>query len=71
MTYVDVCGILYTNKGAKMKEDNSGNVLGYWFDVGSLFCGCSNCGCKNDKEYDTCPNCNAIMKLYSNKNRKE
>lgn len=54
-----------------MKEDNSGNVLGYWFDVGSLFCRCYNCGCKSDKEYDTCPNCNAIMKLYSNKNRKE
>lgn len=52
-----------------MKEDNSENVLGYWFDVGSLSCRCSNCGCKSDKEYDTCPNCNAKMNLYNDKSR--
>lgn len=34
---------------------------GRWIDVGSLSCRCSNCGCKNSKETDYCPNCGAKM----------
>lgn len=34
---------------------------GYWFDKGSLSCRCSECGVKNCKETDFCPNCGAIM----------
>lgn len=36
-------------------------VHGYWTDVGSLSCRCSECGCKNDKETRFCPNCGAKM----------
>lgn len=35
---------------------------GYWFDVGSLSCRCSECGCKNNKESNYCPECGAYMK---------
>ena len=35
---------------------------GYWFDVGSLSCRCSECGCKNNKESNFCPECGAYMK---------
>lgn len=34
---------------------------GSWFDVGSLSCRCSACGCKNDRETRFCPNCGAKM----------
>ena len=34
---------------------------GKWFDVGSLFCRCDQCGCKNNKETPYCPNCGAKM----------
>ena len=33
----------------------------HWFDVGSLSCRCSGCGCKNDRETAYCPNCGAKM----------
>lgn len=36
---------------------------GYWFDVGSLSCRCSECGCKSDKEYSVCPHCYARMDI--------
>ena len=39
---------------------------GNWFDVGSLSCRCSNCGCKSTKEYSFCPNCGADMRGESN-----
>lgn len=34
---------------------------GYWFDVGSLSCRCSRCGCKNNKESRYCPTCGSKM----------
>lgn len=34
---------------------------GRWYDVGSLSCRCSECGCKAPKEYSFCPNCGAEM----------
>ncbi len=33
----------------------------HWFDVGSLSCRCSGCGCKNDRETAYCPACGAKM----------
>ena len=33
----------------------------HWFDVGSLSCRCSGCGCKNDRDTAYCPNCGAKM----------
>ena len=33
----------------------------HWFDVGSLSCRCSGCGCKNDRQTAWCPNCGAKM----------
>lgn len=35
---------------------------GHWFDVGSLSCRCSCCGCKSKQESRFCPNCGAKMK---------
>lgn len=40
----------------------SEKIKGYWFDVGSLSCRCSECGCKNNKESNYCPECGAYMK---------
>ena len=37
-------------------------VYGEWYDVGSLSCRCNQCGCKNNKETDYCPNCGAKMR---------
>ena len=37
--------------------DVVGRKRGEWFDVGSLSCRCSNCGCKSPREYSFCPNC--------------
>lgn len=34
----------------------------HWFDVGSLSCRCSVCGCKNDKETTFCPHCGTKLK---------
>ena len=34
---------------------------GYWFDVGSLSCRCSECGGKSNRESRYCPNCGAKM----------
>ena len=33
----------------------------HWYDVGSLSCRCSECGCKANREYKCCPNCGAKM----------
>lgn len=44
-----------------MSSKESIESHGYWFDRGSLSCRCSECGCKNTKESDVCPHCNAIM----------
>ena len=38
----------------------------HWFDVGSLNCRCSGCGCKNDRQTAYCPNCGAKMKPVGN-----
>ena len=34
---------------------------GRWFDIGSMSCRCSECGCKNNRENRYCPNCGAKM----------
>lgn len=34
---------------------------GRWYDVGSLSCRCSMCGCKNDRVRPYCPVCGAKM----------
>lgn len=34
---------------------------GEWYDVGSLSCRCSRCGCKSPKPFPFCPNCGAKM----------
>lgn len=33
----------------------------HWFEVGSLSCRCSACGCKNDRETAYCPHCGSKM----------
>lgn len=33
-----------------------------WYDIGSLSCRCSKCGCKNNRESRFCPNCGTKMK---------
>lgn len=35
---------------------------GQWIDKGSLSCRCDQCGCKNNKESNFCPNCGANMR---------
>lgn len=37
--------------------------MAYWYDVGSLSCRCSKCGCKNNRESKFCPNCGAEMEV--------
>lgn len=37
---------------------------GKWYDVGSLSCRCSECGCKSQKEYLFCPNCGVKIEKY-------
>jgi hypothetical protein len=37
------------------------NVRAHWYDVGSLSCRCSVCGCKSNRETAFCPNCGARM----------
>ena len=39
---------------------------GQWYDVGSLSCRCSKCGCKSQKESLFCPNCGAKMEEKTN-----
>ena len=39
---------------------------GKWYDVGSLSCRCSECGCKSEKASSFCPNCGAIMLVEDN-----
>ena len=34
---------------------------GRWWDVGSLSCRCSECGCKSGSETRYCPHCGARM----------
>ena len=46
------------NQAANVKE----NIKAKWFDVGSLSCRCSACGCKNNRETLFCPNCGAKMR---------
>lgn len=33
----------------------------HWYDIGSLSCRCSACGCKNNRESRYCPMCGAKM----------
>lgn len=53
-------------KLAEHQQAESEKRKGYWFDVGSLSCRCSECGCKNNKESNYCPECGAYMKGESN-----
>ena len=48
------------------KKYNTACSVGYWYDVGSLSCRCSNCGCKSPQEYKFCPNCGAFMEDKNN-----
>jgi len=50
-------------KGCTMNEEKDSVTEGHWFDIGSLSCRCSECGCKNNKETKYCPNCGARMNV--------
>ena len=50
------------NLPAAQPERNKGR----WYDVGSLSCRCSECGCKSQKEFLFCPNCGADMRGEEN-----
>lgn len=72
---VSVIGNIIENKWFDMKKffEEYGDKQtkdekrgGHWFDVGSLSCRCSECGCKNSKESNYCPECGAYMKGESN-----
>lgn len=55
-------------KSAGYRQAEKEKRKGYWLDVGSLSCRCSECGCKNNKESNYCPECGAYMKGESNEN---
>lgn len=55
----DDCQRYLEYRTASIEEEKR---IGYWFDVGSLSCRCSECGCKNNKESNFCPECGAYMK---------
>lgn len=42
------------------------DTYGTWYDVGSLSCRCSRCGCKNNRETPYCPICAAKMEEVEN-----
>jgi hypothetical protein len=58
MSFADAC-----NKVIEIVEEQPTiePPKGMWYDVGSLSCRCSECGCKANKEYSYCPNCGARM----------
>ena len=69
---VSIIGNIIENKWFDMKKffeeysDKQRTKKSYWLDVGSLSCRCSECGCKNNKESNYCPECGAYMKGESN-----
>lgn len=54
---LDVIEFLQALPAADVRE----NVKAHWYDVGSLSCRCSACGCKSNRETAFCPNCGAQM----------
>lgn len=67
---VSVIGNIIENKWFDMKkffeeygdkQAENKKRKGYWFDVGSLSCRCSECGGKSNRESQYCPNCGAKM----------
>jgi hypothetical protein len=56
--YAEVAdNVIATVPAADVRE----NVRAHWYDVGSLSCRCSVCGCKSNRETAFCPNCGAKM----------
>ena len=52
----------YNLSTTQMSSAKHERKKGKWYDVGSLSCRCSECGCKSLKEYLFCPNCGADMR---------
>ena len=55
--YAELQGCIEDCKAADVEPVRHGR----WMDKGSLSCRCSECGCKNYKETQWCPNCGAKM----------
>jgi hypothetical protein len=56
-TILDAIKMVEDSPAADVRE----NVRAHWYDVGSLSCRCSVCGCKSNRETAFCPNCGAKM----------
>lgn len=66
--YCEFCGqhLDWSDENTAENTANKKPKIGHWYDVGSLSCRCSNCGCKSPQEYKYCPHCGAYMEETSN-----
>ena len=62
--YLDHC--MFVNLIMSIQPSKTDKQIGHWYDVGSLSCRCSKCGCKNNWESRFCPNCGAEMEKINN-----